>query len=776
MYISYLGPKGALHLAKEAINNNIDEAINPKAPHGVEIDIYVDEPENTITTSDTGRGIPFDMMETAVTKLQSSSKFVRSGTGGSAGENGAGMKTITALSSQFEIISKRYNEKASLLFKNGKKVGEMTVKKIDSDKHGTMVKFTPNPYYLGDCQFPTDDLVEWLTEIVHLVPPSIKINLFIEKKGKEASVKKKFQNKNNGLEGLCKKMCEKTTISPIHVVTATKAVEQVRDETFDRFIGLELAFTYKSAQGTEPIINSYCNFVKTVDHGQHLNGVRQGMVNIIKRLVEDSMSDKEKEKLDIIPNDIMNGIVLAAYVSTDYNPHFTGQTKEKVGNEALFKPVRDMTFRALKEYFSRNPKALKKVVDYVKTNAKIRTEMNKTRAAVVKGTTDRLSEFAIKNYTPANNSGKNDYRELIIIEGESAAGTAKNGRIKDSQAIFYLKGVPSNSFDKSIFEILSNTKNPEFKRLIEVLGCGVGKDFDIEKCKFDKIIIMTDADIDGNNIFSLTATFFIVHLPALVQAGMIYKSITPLYRLRYKKKEFVLSKQDYIDVFEERIGDNIKIVDPKTKEVIPKKDFKQFLLNNRTYLEDLDRLANHYAIHRDVAEFICIHLPENLKKMDKFEKMLKKRFPEVTIEDDHITGIYEGKFQFVRLSNIDKKRFMKVIKQIHVVNSSNAYYTALEKVSGEYRERDTMTIGALMTLCQKFQPDIETRFKGLGEMNPDQLLETTLDPNKRSMYKLVISDFETELAKFNILHGEKGIEQRKELMAHFSIDREDLDN
>ena len=770
MYISYLGRKGTLHLAKELINNAIDECINPNSP-GDEIDIYVDETENSVMVSDNGRGFPFDKMEIACTKLQAGSKFYREGVGGTAGENGVGLTAVNALGEYFEIISRRYGETASIKFEKGELVQPLKVKKTGSDKHGTTVKFKPNPYFMDidqeDCQIPTEELMKWLGHIIALVPPKIKITLSVNRKGKESSINKKYQNKD-GLYSVCKKLVKKPALDPIHFMKSMKFVEKTKNQEFDRFIGLEVAFTLSSTPNTEMVAESFCNFVHTVEHGVHVDAVRTGIVQYLTKAARDSLSEREAKKIDIVNHDVINSLVLAVYLSTNMQPHFASQTKEKATNPAFFKPLRDMTYRSLEEHFKKNPKDLKKLVDVVKANAKARIEATKVRNSVIRGETTSLDEHEISNFYPANNRGRNSYRELFIIEGESASGTADQARFNDFQALFALRGVPLNAFGLKLDRVLDNE---EFKNLVRVLGCNIGEKFNENDCRYKKIIIMTDSDVDGYRIFSLVCAFFLVHLPELVKKGYLYKAVAPLYRIKDKKKKFVRNKQEYIEVFERRIGDNVRLIDPKTGVVMKDAQLQEFLLRNREYLDELHRVSSHYGIHREIIEFIAIH-----SGSDNFEKKFKKKFPELTIDSEGVlSGIYEGRYQILTMDKLFTKRLEALKDLIFNVNEGKVYYLVHEKNGNEYIDRGIMSIGGFLSLCQKFQPEIDTRFKGLGELDADELMETTLDPNNRILIKLTVEDMEREMEKFRILHGDSA-DERKMLMEHYKISRENLDN
>lgn len=495
MYVSYIGQKGSLHLCKELINNAIDECVNKNSP-GDSIDIYLDESENTITVSDNGRGVPFEMMEIICTTLQSGSKFTREGTGGgSAGENGVGLTACNALSNKFEIISYRYGEKSVISFTEGKLIAEQSTTKIkNTDKHGTTFILTPSKEILGnDCDIISDNLIAWFEKIVYLIPSNIKSVLSVKKKGRESLITKKYSNKN-GLYDLCKKLCPKSLLDPIYFIDSAKMKENIHGKEVDRFIGLEVAFTYNSTS-IEFESESFCNFVNTIDGGTHVDAAKTAIMQYLTRQVKDSLSEREAKKIEINFNDASQGLFLTIYLNTDYQPYFTGQTKEKLGNSDLIKPIRDIVYKNISEYFNKNPKELKKIIDRIKANAKARMESTKIRNSVIKGESNSFDEFLMDNYVPPNNRQKTGYRELFIIEGLSAKGSVNSGRYdKDIQGVFAMRGVPLNAYGVNLDKVLLNA---EFNTLVKILGCNIGQRFDITKLKFDKIIIMTDADSDG---------------------------------------------------------------------------------------------------------------------------------------------------------------------------------------------------------------------------------------------------------------------------------------
>lgn len=415
MYISYLGERGAMHLVKELVNNGIDECINTHSP-GDTVAIVLDEGENSISVGDNGRGIEPTIMELACTKIQAGSKFNRDGSGGqSAGEHGCGLTCCNALSERFEIIVNRYGERHSISFNEGKLVKKDKKVIKDAEKHGTSVILVPSKTYLGTpCTINADDLTAYLDKIIYITPRDVTLNLAIKKKGKDAILNKKYRNKN-GLYDYVTKLCPNSSIDPVHILATRTMKQELYNNTYDRFMGLEFAFAYDPSK-VEFVTDSFCNFVNTVDNGTHVDGVKTAISQYFSKAARDSLSEREAKKLDITYSDVLQGLVLTVYLSTDYPPMFTGQTKEKVGSPDIFKPIREMAYSAIADYCEKNPKVLKKIIDRIKVNARARIESTKIRNSVSKGKRNNLEDHMRENFAPANNKGK-EYKELIIIEG-----------------------------------------------------------------------------------------------------------------------------------------------------------------------------------------------------------------------------------------------------------------------------------------------------------------------------------------------------------------------
>lgn len=780
MYISRLGIRGAVHLCKEIINNNIDEAINP---HSVGFDIYIryHMKDNKFISEDNGRGFPLNSLEKVCCKMQAGSKFNRETGGATAGQNGAGLTACNALSKYFSIESYKLGEIAKIEFIDGELTHKPDIKKTSNKKHGSIVSFIPDPKYMGECTIDTKEILDWLYLIQHILDSRITIKFDIYDKDDKKIESHKFKRKNGvidiikGLESTNTSKCV-SGYNKMKFEELTRTLNdkgKVKEELMDRQLDVEYAFILDpNLEGYKTI--SICNYVYTIDGGHHIEAMKNAICYFLSAATRSSMTDKEKEKYDITFADITQSLFVVGSILTDIDPGFTGQTKEKVDKPGLVKPIQHLVKESLEEYFNQNPHVLKKMINIIKINAKGRLEANKVKNAVVKREFSSISEYSIPKYTPANNKAKNAYREILFIEGDSVGGNVDAARDKEFQALYAFRGYPEKVFMSKGYELLAND---ELRNMVRALNLsGLGDKAEPKDCRFSKIILTPDSDADGGFIFSLLCSMFVKHMYKLVEAGMLYKACPPLYKIQDKKDPFIVNREQMINVFERRIGDNVKLVNVKSKAVMNKSDFKSFLIKNRQYLEELTRLSNHFAVNALLIEFILFN------KSDKdFEKKLIKKFPEMTIDVSDmkdsilLRGIIDGKYQMIYIDKIFNKKCKKMMRIIDMNDETE--YIVLEKSTkgNDYNEIGKLSLGQFYQRVQKYQPKISARFKGLGELSAKDLWETTMNPNNRVLIQLTMDDLEEEMRKFNILHGNAD-EERKAMVAAFQLDREFLDN
>jgi DNA gyrase subunit B len=733
-------------------------------------------------SEDDGRGLPFDKMLDACTKMQSSTKFNRTSNQKSAGQNGCGLKATNALSEYFKLEVYKLGEYAVVEFKDGVQVQDGTVRKCkDKDRHGTIVTFKPSEKFMGKCQMKGDDLLFWLNNIKHFLDKHITIELEIEKKGK---IKKyEFNRSKNGIGDLISELSPKNHTSIYKGVGTTKVDEDVRivkaggkveDRVITRDVDLEFAFAL-NVDLLEMQTRSFCNFVHTVDEGDHTNAVVTAICEYLSRKTRDILTEKEKEKFNILYNDITNSLVLALTVSTSMDPGFTGQTKEKIENNKLIKPLKEIVRSQLMVFFENNPKELKSYTNLIKANAKARYESTKAKQAVIKREVGAVAEHSIPNYFPANKKGKKDYRELFIFEGLSVKSNGTQARDADYQAMYTMRGVPGEAYTMSSNDVY--TKNETFKNLTRAINAGIGDNFDVSKCRFDKVIMCSDGDVDGFYIFSLLGGFFLKHMTDLIYDGRLYLSVPPLYKIKDKKTPFVTDKEQYQNVYFRNIVDKYILQEDGGRE-LTKKELLEFLHLNSYYLDELNRCKDHYSANPTLIEYVIKY------KNDKnFKKNMDKKFPEIKIELDKdnktdmiIEGVYEGAYQIFTVDRLFDKKTEKLKEFMD--NNKSHYYKVIEKYKDGNEYRGKLSIGEFLQLTAKLQPGIDLRYKGLGELSSVDMWEQVMNPEKRTLIQLTMSDVIETCRMYDKLlgKGKSNMEDRRKLVEDLKPTRDIFDN
>lgn len=791
MYIKEYGPQGAFHLAREVIQNAIDECIDPNS-NGDKVIITYDELEDKLTCEDNGRGFPEKdyPLDIFCTKIQSGSKFFRDQSGETSGEFGLGITAVNALSAYFRMQSFRQKEKTlhTITFENGEKVKDTIVPLERGKKHGSAISYIPSKKYLGaDTVIPYSDVLDWVRRISHL---DVKGTSITFKKVHGSDVIETHDFSNNKFEDLIKDISSSPSVKPISFKDTVEFKEEVQgfaNEIKDAFIRLTVVLTYDS---NETYYDSYCNFTNTTAGGSHVDAVEEAICRFFQKKAKDSLTEREKNSMDIVWSDIKDGLKLLINLSTNSNVQFVGNAKEKINSKAIVPYVKKIVSDNLEKIFENNQELLKSYIKIIKLNARARIEMNKVKSQVGKTNRSSFDDYVIKKYRPAVNTGKK-YRELFLIEGDSAAGSASTGRDPYTQAILAFRGNPANAFTVKTEDLLNpRTGNAEWLQYVNILQTGWGKDFNIDKCYFDKIIIMTDADIDGLGIASGICAFHIKVMPEIVKAGKLYKSLPPLYRIA-GDKEFVHSKEEFVELYQNKVMKVYKIQPLAYDDKFSNKEFHQFILDTVDYQEDLIKIAKHYGVNKflieQIAACFAVGTPTKCELMTSKELMkfisdqkhikeimnfIQKRFPEIVLEDDsYLRGIADGSYQSIAINTGLMSRLSDLFD---IYRKYGIYLEVSEKKS----ENKVMTIGEFLDLTTKYVPKILQRYKGLGEMDAMDLWKTTMDPRDRVLIRLTMEDLEKEIDTFNKLHGgkSKDIARRKEMVGNFKVKATDLDN
>ncbi len=529
MYIGSTDSRGLHHLVWEIVDNSIDEALNG---YGNEIEIVIYE-DNSISVKDNGRGIPVDKHEEGkytpeviFTTLHAGGKFGSDGYKTSGGLHGVGSSVVNALSSKVELEIRRDGYLWTQTFaENGSKANEL--KKVKPVKgSGTQVRFYPDANIFSETVYSYKQIAKRLRESAFLIS-GLKISLEDKRDGK----KEEFYYENGINEFL-----NYLTESKKEICTPIVFEDNTRDD-----LSVEIGVVYTDSYNDEVL--SFVNNVSTKDGGSHEAGFKTGLTKVINDVAKDSGLLKGKN-MKLEGPDVREGLVsiISIKIREDLL-QFEGQTKSKLGTPEARSYVENLVYNNLKIYFDQNQKQLENIVSKAISAKEAREAAKKSRLEVRNKGKNKKEIAMSGKLTPAQTK-KVSERELFLVEGDSAGGSAKQGRNRYNQAILPLKGKVINTEKAKIEDIL---KNEELGTIVNILGSGLGVEFDIETLKYDKIIIMTDADQDGAHIQILLLTFFYRYMRELIEKGHVYIALPPLYKVATmdnKRVEYVWDESD----------------------------------------------------------------------------------------------------------------------------------------------------------------------------------------------------------------------------------------
>jgi DNA gyrase subunit B len=520
MYIGSTGPRGLHHLVREIIDNSIDEAM---AGHCTEVLVTI-HPDNSVTDTDDGRGMPVGKMakygkpaaEVIMTTLHAGGKFGGEGYKVSGGLHGVGASVVNALSERLELEIRREGHVWSQRYERGFPKSALTKdrKLKKGEGTGTIVSFLPDPEVFTETQdFSFDTLSRWFREWAFL-NKGLKIRL-VDEREEDRDVTYQYQG---GIRDFVEHINEAK--DPVHkTIFYLEREEEVGD--------VEVAMQWNS--GFQDSVFTFANNINTHEGGAHLSGFRSALSRTINAYARQKGLLKEKEE-SLTGDDIREG--LAAVISVKLQePQFEGQTKTKLGNTEVKGLVESVTNRYLTEFLEERPGEAKAIVNKALQAARARLAARTVREKIRKG----YLESSTLPGKLADCSSKDPARsELYIVEGNSAGGSAKGGRDRNFQAILPLRGKILNVEKANINKILSNA---EIQALISAIGAGVGESFDLEQARYNKIVIMADADVDGSHIRTLVLTFLYRNMRDLIEAGYVYIALPPLYKITHNRRE-----------------------------------------------------------------------------------------------------------------------------------------------------------------------------------------------------------------------------------------------
>jgi len=766
MYIGSTGETGLHHLVWEVVDNSVDEAL---AGFCDEINVIVHE-DDSVTVVDNGRGIPVDMHETekrpaaevVMTVLHAGGKFDSESYKVSGGLHGVGVSVVNALSDWLDLEICRDGHVYEQSYKRGNPTGKLK-ETGKTRRTGTKVTFHPDEEIFDTTNFSYDVLAQRLRELAFL-NKGLKITLEDERTDKKTEFR--F---TGGISEFVKHLNRgKSTLhdSPIYM-------EGKRDN-----VEMEIAVQYNDGY-TENVF-SFANTINTVDGGTHLAGFRSGLSRtIISYANSFGMLKGDKEDIGITGDDVREGLVGVVSVKLP-QPQFEGQTKGKLNSDIKGR-VEQLVNEKLGEYFDKHSTVGRRIISKCIDAARAREAARKAReltrrksAMDSSGLPGKLADCQERD--PAR-------CELFIVEGESAGGSAKGGRDRRYQAILPLKGKILN-VEKARYDKMLG--HEEIRAIITALGTGIGKDdFDAAKLRYHKVILMTDADVDGSHIRTLLLTFFFRHMQALIDRGHIYIAQPPLYRVkRGKVDRYIRDEKTFNRELMNRATEDHSV---KTAGgALSGEPLTKFLLNVQEYDQVASRLARKLGDLELVALLAASDIEkkadfESKKALETLEKAVEKAKlkTETNIAWDEEHSLYEmlvGSGSSIRKLNwaLASTHEYKRLRTLHAAMAESDRPPFTIATNGTKVAKGT-AVEVLHHVLEEAKKDFAvTRFKGLGEMNPDQLWETTMNAETRTLLKVRLEDAVAADEIFTTLMGEN-VEERRKFIEENALDVRNLD-
>lgn len=763
MYVGSTGSDGLHHLVYEVVDNSIDEAL---AGFCTEVHALIHS-ENSVTVIDNGRGIPTEMhkegkpaAEIVMTKLHAGGKFDNSAYKVSGGLHGVGVSVVNALSEWLNLEIWRGGKVYVQSYERGAPTGplEMTG---HTDRRGTKVTFQPDSKIFETTEFNFDVLSQRLRELAFL-----NKGLLITIEDERTEKKHEFHY-TGGIVSFVEHLNKNKTALHDKVIY----FEGVRE-------GIDLQIAMQYNDGYQEQIFAFANNINTHEGGTHMIGFKSALTRTLNNYaIANNLFKELKENLS--GDDVREGLVAVINVKLP-NPQFEGQTKTKLGNSEVKGIVEMLVNDGLGGYLEENPAVAKKIVGKAIEAARARDAARRARELVRrKGALDGMS---LPGKLADCQERSPELSEIFIVEGDSAGGSAKQGRDRRTQAILPIKGkilnVEKARYDKML-------THQEIAAMITALGTGIGQDdFDAAKLRYHKVIIMTDADVDGSHIRTLLLTFFYRQMNELINRGHIYIAQPPLFKVKKGRSEQYIKDERQMSRFLlKKATENVSVaLDGRELRGRDLTGFLEKLIEFNTVFARVDR---HFRDHRVLDALLAMGADSRVFLGDKAKiQALAKQIEsfgykaEISIDEEHSVQklLYRQGSQsprligYQQLSSPEYQRLLAIHKSIAELDRP-PFIVRSESASTELRDRQTL-IGHIMELGKK---DLQIqRYKGLGEMNPEQLWETTMDPEKRTLLQVQINDAVLTDDIFTILMGD-AVEPRRKFIEDNALDVKNLD-
>ncbi len=782
MYIGSTGPEGVHHLVFEVVDNSIDEALAGYCSK-IQVTIHTD---NSVTVEDDGRGIPVDLhvtenkpaLEVVMTTLHAGGKFDGRSYKVSGGLHGVGISVVNALSKSLEVRVRRDGKVYEQRYERGKVASELTV--VGTTKRtGTRIRFLPDPEIFEDTEWNFDTLSRRLRELSFL---NAGIQIILEDTRTNRTSE---YNYKGGIVSFIEFLNESK--KPLH-----KKIIHIQGRRED--VEIDIAMQYND--GYTETVFSYVNNINTREGGTHLSGFRAALTRTINGYAASNnlLKKNAKSSASLSGEDIREGLTAVISVKV-FDPQFEGQTKTRLGNSNVKGIVENFVNEALSTFLEENPSTGRKIVEKVHEAARAREAARKAKELTRRKSALEVSSLPGKLADCQEKDPQ--MSEIFLVEGDSAGGSAKQGRDRKFQAILPLKGKILNVEKARMDKMLHNQ---EIGCMITALGTGIGEeDFRIENLRYHKIIIMTDADVDGAHIRTLLLTFFYRHYRLLVERGYLYIAQPPLYLLKEAKKKgskYIKDDHAFMDYLLERGVKDAKVKIQEGKKVqgaVLKKlvtriiRFDDLLSRLRSGMVDRE-LVRDLLLETEFSEEILYDRDRLEKTIREFwearkEKGISSERDEYFIEEDSEHNCFRLRYLSARngsnwetvldaeLLEVPAFRELLVLSREFVDLGDPPY--VLEKGGEENRVEGLFQLKDEILQLGRKGLGIQ-RYKGLGEMNPAQLWETTMNPETRTLLQVGIADTAEAERIFSTLMGDD-VEPRRLFISENALEVQNLD-
>ncbi len=787
MYIGTTGPAGLHHLVYEVVDNSIDEAL---AGFCSEIKIQI-HPNNSVTVTDNGRGIPTGVhagegrsaCEVVLTTLHAGGKFDENSYKVSGGLHGVGVSVVNALSSKLDVEIRREKKIWHQSYVRGEPEGPLE-ERGETEETGTTITFQPDSEIFRETEFSFDTLSQRLRELSFL-NAGIRIVIHDERNDKhhefcyEGGIVSFVEHLNKSRSPLHEE--------PIFISDTRPLLERGSGE-----VSVEIALQYNDSYNEA--VFSFANNINTVEGGSHLIGFRTALTRTINRYIQAQAKAKTKgEKFSVTGDDLREGLTAVISVKLP-QPEFEGQTKTKLGTGEVRGLVESILYKELSRVLEENPKIARPIVGKVVDAAKARDAARKARdLARRKGA---LSDFSLPGKLADCQERDPALCEIFIVEGESAGGTARQGRLRATQAILPLRGKILNVERARLDRMLASA---EIQAIIAALGCGIGPDLNIEKIRYHKVIIMTDADVDGSHIRTLLLTFFYRQMRPMIEAGYLYIALPPLYKAKRGKQSRYLKDEPALDeyLFDHGLAEaSVNFGAGRVEDEV----LVGLLRSASTRRKMLDRFRVRLFDERVIDAAATVGLPDEATLGDE-QQLLEEVAPKIQEAFTRCQGDSAGVINWTVEEDRENECFRLVAKMrrggqelrtaLDLTTIQSAEFQRILRTQADFDEVGpapyNLTLGGESAVALPSAVDLLEgilargnkgvtiqRYKGLGEMNAEQLEETTMKPDNRVLQQVRVEDVVEADDVFTTLMGEV-VEPRRRFIEENALNVENLD-